>query len=171
MKMIRTLPIQLHISDEDDLNLHNIKFITREYGFFTKPKYTFWTSTNKRKKNSRYMSDWHRFLSQDAPQLMSGKTPYFYLLEVSQRARILDIDGYDDTVEFTEKYTDLKTKDLYNLYIRIDVKTNWNLVAESYDAVHYSGRGGRRQIGGVFFKWDVESTVWFRNKFVSIRRM
>ena len=55
--MIRTLPIQLHISDRDDLTLNNIKFITREYGFFTKPKYTFWTSTNKRKKNSRTYSN------------------------------------------------------------------------------------------------------------------
>ena len=117
------------------------------------------------------MSDWHRFLSKEAPQLMSGKTPYFYLLEVSQKARILNVDGYDDTVEFMEKYTDKKR---WNSDLEIGEykqKVMWSLVSESYDAVHYSGIGGSYDIDSVFRRWDVESTVWFRNKFVSIRRI
>ena len=170
--MIRTLPTQLHISDNDKLDLHNLRFIEKGHGFFTKPKYTFWTSTYRRGKNSKYISDWHRFLSSEAPELMTGKTPYYYLIDVKEKIRILTVDGYYDTVEFTEKYTNLKPEELFSkeVYRRsISMKTNWDLVAESYDAVHYSGRGGQRQIGGVFHRWDVESTVWFRNKFIRIR--
>ena len=178
MKTIKTLPPQVHMTNNPDFKLHSIRFGGGPLGSWIKPEQTFWTSTYT--PNKKYKSSWEVFLAEEddnltprAKSISSWKKEYYYayLIDVAPKSRILDIETTDDLLDFEEKYVvykdikNPKTEKWSKLY---NGRVRWHQVAENYDAVHYSGRTAKI---GTFNGWDVESTVWFRNRFLSMRRL
>ncbi len=173
MKTIKTLPPQLHLTNNPDFKLHNIRFGGGSLGNWIKPERTFWTSTYT--PNKKYKSAWEVFLA-DYDDLSSvAKTisewkkeySYAYLIEVIRKSRILEIETTNDLLDFERKYVIHKNIESSWHELRSGV-VKWNIVANDYDAVHYSGYTKRI---GTFAGWDVESTVWFRNRFASLIKL
>lgn len=95
---------------------------------------------------------------------------YIWLLEPDPRARILEIDTLDDLKDVLLVYPDPRERgqSLGNV-----AGVNFEAIAESWDGIHLTeeGQWRTRLSQPNLYGWDVESTLWFRWCFLSVRNV
>ena len=129
----------------------------------------FWTSTAY-KVGNKWSSDWNRWVLSNQSDWSSDVG---YLYKVKPNALILGLDGDYDAEDIYRAFTDLgrvdtKARDheeAYGYRTSMRLSFPWDEVTKHFDAVHhrYAGRDSEFMYG-----WDVESTVWFDNRFLQL---
>ena len=170
MPIIKHIGTQIHITR---FGKGKPNIITPFGNSLHKPHGGMWTSTFNKK--GMYKSEWHEFIMHNVPEWF-GSAWLVYpknTLKIFDLASTNDIqwlidDGYavydpqayENQFEHREYYSDPYT--LFNRRYII----NWDELGKKFDALHIPRYMTPRYMDG----WDVESTVWFKDKFEKIER-
>lgn len=129
-----------------------------------KPEGGFWTSTLK--DGSSGWVDWCR-----AEQFRNPDMDNWFLLEPAPNARILTIDTLADLKRLLARYNFNPFSRITDLVFRYP---DFERIAQRYDAMRLTEEGQwrtRMSMPDSLYGWDCESTLWFRWKFTSVRRL
>lgn len=133
-----------------------------------KPRSGFWTSSARKKNNGTYTSAWYEFVKDRFPE---WQTDYGYLFEIVGDPLIFDLDdrSADDFTEWADRYgkSTTKKRDDFNFGRRSEMymRFPWDILTRHFDATHCDAYGHDDFTSG----WDIESTVWFKTRFLKYR--
>ena len=136
--------IQLYVSERESpprvRRIGNVAYLN-------KPKGGLWTSTFI---NETCGSEWVQWaIDNDFLEM-----PLYSWLIKPRTKNIYTIDSLQDLIDLQETYPN-------------NDQVDWVAVSKNYDAVHLTKRGQKRTALSTpdLYGWDVESTVWFKQKF------
>jgi hypothetical protein len=133
-----------------------------------KPRSGFWTSSAREKAKGTYTSEWYELVKQRFPD---WQTDYGYLFEIVDNPLVFNLGDRSagDFAEWADMYDKSTTKKRtdYDLSHRSDLRMRfpWDILARHFDGTHCDAYGH----DDFTYGWDVESTVWFKTKFLKYR--
>lgn len=134
-----------------------------------KPQSGFWTSTARKKSNGTYTSEWYEFVKNRFPE---WQTDYGYLFEIVNKPLIFDLDSRsaDDFADWADKHGKATTKKREDgvggrRFDRL-IRFPWDILRHHFDAAHCNAHDRHDEFT---YGWDVESTVWFKTRFLKYK--
>lgn len=134
-----------------------------------KPASGFWTSTARKKANGTYTSAWYEFVKDRFPE---WQTDYGYLFEITSSPLVFDLDerSASDFAEWADMYgkSTTKKREDHEVSRRLDklIRFPWDIMRHHFDAAHCNAYNRHDEFT---YGWDVESTVWFKTRFLKYR--
>lgn len=132
-----------------------------------KPQNGFWTSSAIQRTGGTYTSDWCNFIKRQYPQ---WQTDYGYLFEIVDDPLVFSVERWnaETFLEWAEKHGKAPTGGHdYGHRDNARVRFPWNLLPRYFDGAHHDGYSSDSD--SFARGWDVESTVWFKTKFLKYR--
>jgi hypothetical protein len=174
MKTIKGLPEQVHLSNYAHLNIKNINKIRddTENGVFGKANGLWVSSYSKYRANTTgELSPWFVYTLYKISAGLGAKpfithSKYAYLLEISDRARLLEVEPKYEK-EFLKKYAKHSFAKDYNI--------NWKQLKEEYDGVHFRLKHNHFNFENFntypLYNIATESSVLFRPVVINIEKI
>lgn len=131
-----------------------------------KPASGFWTSTARKMPDGSYTSDWYRFVQDRFPH---WQTDYGYLFEIVNSPLVYDIDYAEHFWWWAQQNgkTKVERESPFGSESTMRFHFPWNELAKHFDGAHSSHPG--RSMDEFTIGWDVESTVWFKTRFLKYK--
>jgi hypothetical protein len=167
-KVMRELETQLRLRQVDkELREESIPILTAYHDAppgNNKPGTGFWTSTAIQTKNG-WTSDWYKYVKNNH----SGwQTDYGFLFDVVDSPMVFDMMYAKDYYEWALDRGRITMKGYAQPYTTDDARHRfpWDQLARHFDAAHLSYA---YRDDDITYGWDVESTVWFKTKFLKYK--
>lgn len=153
---------QLHVSPVAAALVKRVAPVENRH--FHKPKYGLWTSTYDAAQHTSAWVEW--CLVESFGDVLAGG---WFVLRPELSARVFIIDGVEDLKHLVAHYPQPGAEP----YMRFMACLDFERLADEYDAIHLTehGQWATRHSMPHLNGWDVESTLWFRWCFTSVRRV